>query len=299
MNTGLPDRRTFLQAAGGSLAAGSLLSLKPTLCQAAELKTAHTLHAVKGGTIGEDETAMIARLRELKHLGFDGLEADIPGVPDLKALKNAIKKADFPVHGIINKSHRKYRLSDPDPKVRELGREGLAEAIRGAHFLGATSVLLVPGRVKGPEENHQHVWERSIPHIRKVAPLAQRLGISILVENVWNGFCETPEEFRDYLDEIGHPAVGAYFDIGNCRKFGPSEDWIRTLGKRIVKLDVKDWGKDHQERNGFCRLGEGDVNWPEVNQALAEFSFHGWATREGVDRDEADTSKLMDQLLPV
>ena len=102
-----------------------------------------------------------------------------------------------------------------------------------------------------------------------------------------------PEQFRDYIDEINSPWVAAYFDIGNCRKFGPAEDWVRTLGTRIVKLDVKDWGQD----NGFCRLGEGDVDWPEVRKALAETGFSGWATREGADNSLEDTAALMDELL--
>ena len=65
------------------------------------------------------------------------------------------------------------------------------------------------------------------------------------------------------------------------------------LGSRIVKLDVKDWGK----QNSFCRLGEGDVNWPEVRNALAEIQFTGWATREGGDKSLADTVQLMNELL--
>lgn len=142
--------------------------------------------------------------------------------------------------------------------------------------MGGDSVLLVPGRVAGENETHDHVWNRSIEQIRLVLPLASRLGVRILIENVWNGFCETPEKFRDYLDEINSPWVGAYFDIGNVRKFSPSENWIRVLGKRIVKLDVKDWSK----KNGFCKIGDGDVNWPEVCKALDEIAFRGWCTAE-------------------
>jgi hexulose-6-phosphate isomerase len=56
---------------------------------------------------------------------------------------------------------------------------------------------------------------------------------------------------------------------------------------------VKDWG----QANSFCRLGEGDVNWPEVRKALAEVGFTGWATREGNDQSLEDTAKLMDELL--
>ena len=56
----------------------------------------------------------------------------------------------------------------------------------------------------------------------------------------------------------------AYYDIGNMQKFAPSHEWIRILGTRNVKLDVKDWGV----KNGFCRLGQGDVDWKAVRKEL-------------------------------
>ena len=33
----------------------------------------------------------------------------------------------------------------------------------------------------------------------------------------------------------------AYFDVGNVVITGYPQDWIRTLGKRIVKLHIKDF----------------------------------------------------------
>ena len=33
----------------------------------------------------------------------------------------------------------------------------------------------------------------------------------------------------------------AYFDVGNVVLYGYPQDWIRTLGKRIVKLHIKDF----------------------------------------------------------
>jgi len=122
--------------------------------------------------------------------------------------------------------------------------------------------------------------------------------VRVLIENVWNGFCETPEQFRDYLEEIDSPWVGAYFDIGNVRKFSPSENWIRTLGSHIVKVDVKDWGV----KNGFCKIGDGDVNWPAVREALHEIGFTGWSTAEvsGGDRERlADIFTRMNRVLGV
>lgn len=289
-------RRDFLRTSS-MLAAGALLTGIADSVPAAESSRSNRgqiYKANKGGGIGKDKAAMLATLNEYKRLGFDGIEGVSPGISDIAALNEAIDETGVPVHGVVDMVHWNQRLSDPDPAVREVGRAALEQAVRDCRAIStATTVLLVPGKVTGDSENHDHVWQRSIAEIRKVVPTAAKLGVPILIENVWNGFCEDPQQFADYLDEIDSPWVGAYFDIGNCRKFGPAEDWIRTLGSRIVKLDVKDWGQE----NGFCRLGEGDVNWPEVRKALAEIRFTGWATREGNDDSLEDTAKLIDELL--
>ena len=81
--------------------------------------------------------------------------------------------------------------------------------------------------------------------------------------------------------------------LHEARRLDPAEDWVRTLGRRIVKLDIKVWG----QKNGFCRLGEGDVNWPEVQKALVKIGFSGWATREGRDKSLEDTIALTKKLL--
>ena len=85
----------------------------------------------------------------------------------------------------------------------------------------------------------------------------------------------------------------AYYDIGNMQKFAPSHEWIRILGNRNVKLDVKDWGK----KNSFCPLGQGDVEWDKVRAELKKIGFSGWVTREGGDGGHDKTAALMDELL--
>jgi hexulose-6-phosphate isomerase len=225
-------------------------------------------------------------------LGFDGIEGSGPGL-QIEPMKKACAKHDLPMHGVVYNKHWKVRLSDPNPEVREKSRIGLAQAMREAKGVGGTSVLLVPGRVKGDQETHQHVWDRSIEQIRKLIPLASELKIHILIETVWNGFCYKPEQFRDYIDAINSPWVQAYYDIGNMQKYGPSHKWIRILGKRTLKLDVKDWGS----KNGFCPLGQGDVDWKKVRNELEQIDFRGWATREGNDGGVEITARLMNELL--
>lgn len=281
------NRRRFLSTTGMAtgLALGTGLNHRATAADTRSNQQAnknHILLSLKGGMCKDGKT-LEEKFSLVKKLGYDGIELDSPGGQNKPEALAASKKTGLPIHGVVDSIHWRACLSDPSAEVRSKGLAGLLTAIKESHQVGGTSVLLVPGVVKGPV-THQQAWERSIAEIRKALPLASRLGIHILIENVWNNFLYDPKGsdnqsadlLAKYLDEINSPWVGSYFDIGNHQRFGKPAEWIRTLGRRIVKLDVKDWGK----KNGFCKIGEGDVNWPDVRKALAEIGYHGWATAE-------------------
>ena len=67
------------------------------------------------------------------------------------------------------------------------------------------------------------------------------------------------------------------FDIGNHWKYGDMGEWIRTLGRRVVKIDIKGFSR---EANKFTAIGEGDVDWPGVRQALRDINYYGWCAAE-------------------
>ncbi|BCU77152.1 sugar phosphate isomerase/epimerase family protein [Luteolibacter sp. LG18] len=230
------------------------------------------------------------KFRILKEIGYDGVELDSPGGQDKAEALAASKATGLPIHGVVDSIHWTVRCSDPAEEVREKALQGLLTAIRESHTVGGSAVLLVPGVVDG-KTSHDEAVERSIPVIQRALPLAAELGIRVLIENVWNkmfydengGDAQGAERLAAYLDRFDSPWVGSYFDIGNHRKFGKPEEWIRTLGKRIVKLDGKDWSRE----KGWVDLGEGDIDWPAVRAALAGIGYTGWATAEvkGGDRD--------------
>lgn len=289
------NRRQWMQLASTGIACASLsMVAKSAVAQpqdsqpVVDLKT-RIYKGVKGGRKkGESIQDFFERL---KGLGFDGVESG--NVNEAADYQTAAEKTGIMVHGKVCRAHWGVRFSDPDAGTRAKATANLQTEINEVYKLGGSSVLVVPGKVNGPNETHDDVWNRSIDSIRPVLPLASRLGIRILIETVWNGFCESPDKFRDYVDAFNSPWVGAYFDIGNMQKFAPADEWIKILGKRTVKLDIKDWGR----KPGFCRLGEGDVNWDKVRDELKKISFTGWATREGRDKSLEDTSSLIDQLL--
>lgn len=287
-------RRRFI-GSNFAIALGGLGFASTALAEQA--KPRRIYKSLKWGMI-EGVDSVLGKFQLCKELGFDGMELISPaGEIAADQLRQARLQTGMPVHGLVNMKHWKVRLSSPDEQQRVEAVEILRQALRDSKAFGGDSVLLVPGKVyKGDKENHSHVWQRSIAGIKQVLPLASQLGIRILIENVWNGFCEQPEQLRDYLDEIDSPWVGCYFDIGNAQKFAPSQHWIRTLDSRIVKLDVKGWG----EQNGFCKIGDGDVDWTAVREALQEINFSGWCTAEvkGGDRNRlADIAARVDRAL--
>lgn len=296
----LPSRRRFIAtvaSTSAAVAAASVFSREESRAQEVDAvgQGRAVLRSVKWGMIQTDGS-VLEKFQLCKELGYDGMELISPTEISAKEIRAASEATEMPVHGLVDMKHWQIRLSSPDSQVRASGQQILDQAIADAKAFGGDSVLLVPGKVGGDDETHDHVWNRSIVEIRKSIPLAARLGVRILIENVWNGFCETPEQLKDYVDEIGSPWVGVYFDIGNAQKFAPSEQWIKTLGARIVKLDIKDWGKE----NGFCKIGDGDVDWKAVNEALMEIHFSGWSTAEvkGGDRERLeDIAKRMERVL--
>ena len=108
-------------------------------------------------------------------------------------------------------------------------------------------------------------FERSVAEIKKAVPVAGELGVKIAIENVWNDFITKPEQAKDFLDAIDSPQVGWHFDIGNAVRYSPPETWIPVLGKRILKLHIKEYSKV----KGFnVQFFEGDNNWPAIMKAL-------------------------------
>ena len=119
----------------------------------------------------------------------------------------------------------------------------------------------------------------------KQFPTAARYGIHIVIENVWNHFLydhngdhtQTADEFVEYVDQFHSPWVGMQFDIGNHWKYGSMGNWIRALGKRVVKLDLKGYNRAQQK---WANIGKGDIDWADVRKALVEINYYGWAAAE-------------------
>jgi hexulose-6-phosphate isomerase len=214
-----------------------------------------------------------------KDCGWEAIEATTitdPKVAD--EIKRASEAAQMPIHSVMNMDHWRYPLSSPDREVVEKSLEGMRTSLRNAKLWGADTVLLVPA-VVNPEVDYETAWKRSQAEIRKLIPLAAELKVVIGIEEVWNKFLLSPLEFARYIDEFKSPWIRAYVDVGNMVFYGYPQHWIRTVGKRICKLHLKDFSFK-QGRTEWPNLGDGMVDWKAVHAALAEVGYRGDATVE-------------------
>ncbi len=278
------ERRNFFR--NSALYAGTALASASQLSFGQGEFSGVIKKGIKFGMVQVPELSIADRFKLLKDLGYHGTELQIGDVEKSAEFLKAVQQTDFPVHGVVSSS-------DPD----------LETAAKFAADLGGDSVLYVARYDKS--RPLMASWRETQAIIQKGLPAAEKLGVKILVENVWASFLISALDMERYIDEIDHPSFGGYFDVGNNARWGVPEHWIEVLGERVVKLDIKEWNeKLHQKeglRAGFqSELGDGTIKWDRVRSALKATNFSGWATAEvrGGDRMRLlDISQRMDRVL--
>lgn len=279
-------RRDFLSRTAPALGtAATIPALLSTHATSAEM-TGRLKKGVKFNMVKEPGLSIVDRFKMLKDVGFDGTELRTENRDDLKTYLEAVDKSGLRVHGIVN-------ADKPD----------LETAVKFSHDVGGDSVLYVARYDR--KRPLMESWNETQAVIKKGLPAAEKYGVKILVENVWAGFLISALDMERYVDEIGNPWFGAYYDVGNNVRWGVPEHWIEILGERIGKLDIKEWDeKKHSTeglRQGFSSpLGEGTIDWAAVRAALRKIDYNGWATAEvgGGDRARmAEISEGMDRIL--
>ncbi|MDO8543050.1 MAG: sugar phosphate isomerase/epimerase family protein [Opitutaceae bacterium] len=277
-----PSRRQFLKTSLGTLTLtaglGSLSSFAADAVAPRKraMKKGFMLNAFPGRAM-----PVAKQFQLLKEAGFDGVEPRSHLNQD--EVLRARDATGLSIPSVTCGTHSRL-LAQGARSQWQGGVDGIQQALRDAKRYGASSILVVPGLVTeniSYEENYQ----RTQAGIRACIPLAEELGVTMAIENVWNNFLMSPMEAARYVDEFKSAAVGFHLDIGNMMYLGWPEQWIRTLGKRIAKVHIKEFSRKKMNQEGL-RQGfqveylEGDNNWPAIMKALDDVGYRSWAIVE-------------------
>lgn len=297
----MKDRRTFLKLLAA--AAGTAQAI-PAYGRHATPQTAPAGASVlKKSTLISmlpKERTYAERFAIARSAGFEAIEMrTMPRDAEAAEIREASQKTGLKIHSVMNEDHWRLPLSSSDPDVVGRTVKGMETSFRNAVLWGADTVLLVPAVVDA-NTSYKDAWTRSQRVIReRLLPMARDMKVVIGVEEVWNKFLLSPLEMARYVDEFESPWVRAYFDVGNVLIWAFPQDWIRTLGSRIVRIHIKDFSFDRQNgRFAWKNIGEGDIDWPEVRRALADVKYSGYVTTEVSGGDEAylkDLSQRVDR----
>jgi len=264
---------------------------------------------------GLDGAAVYSEVfKQAKAAGFDAVEPALSGAGELtpqtskadcEKIAAAAAAAGIELSSLATGLFWDASLTASDPAVRQKALDIGRSLIEKAAWIGVDAVLVVPGAVDvffNPESEvvpYDVCYERALEAIKALAPVAEEYKVRIGVENVWNKFLLSPLEMRDFVDAVGSDYVGVYFDAGNVLLTGYPQHWINILGKRLVRIHIKDFKLSVGTAEGFVDLLEGDVPWKDVMEALKEAGYDSYVTAEMIPYKAGlieKTSKAMDKI---
>ena len=209
-------------------------------------------------------------------------ESDLPTDADLSAVLEVAKR-----YGVtFNQAHAPfgyanwYSVIEPKlPRIFEICSK-----------LGVRQVVIHPLQ-PGPYRGHEkEIFDLNLAFYRGLVPLADRAGVRIAIENMWqrnavsrvivDDICAAPAELANLYDALDDPAhFTVCLDIGHaalCNR--EPEDLIRAIGHdRLGALHVHD--VDYID-DLHTLPGMGKVNWDRVCRALGEIDYKGELTLE-------------------
>ena len=245
---------------------------------------------------GLDGTLPIkSAMEQASKMGFEGIELGIAsqGVlthntsqAECEEIVREAEKHGLEISGVASGESWTTSPTANDEDVRKKIIDFTQKALQITHWLGSDAYLFVPGAVEVfflPDAEvipYDVCYQRASEAISQLVPVAEKLGVAIAVENVWNKFLLSPLEMREFIDNFNTSQVGVYFDVGNVLLTGYPDQWIRILGSRIKRVHIKDFKRSVGNADGFVDLLEGDVDFEAVKQALSEINYDGYVTAE-------------------
>lgn len=228
-----------------------------------------------------------AILPMIRDAGFDGFEPTfIPqdGCPNIEnpeasaeKLKTEADKLGLEIPSMRGGPSFWPTFASPDKAERDRAVATAEKALNAVKIMGGTDLLTVPGQIK-ESKDYEAAIGYALESGKRVAELAEEIGVRSCMENVANGMFISPLDMRNFIDEIGSPMVKSYFDVGNCLFMGQGypENWIHILGERIGRIHFK----DATQYGELTYLLQGDVDWPAVVAAMREIGYDGYVCVE-------------------
>jgi sugar phosphate isomerase/epimerase len=230
---------------------------------------------------------------------YTGVEimADVPHAypPEMPPERIARVKAQIAARGLelsnVN-AFTLFALGDTyhptwiEEDLREVGKriEHTQNVIRMTAALAGTgggampTISLQPGGPQGstPREVALRRYEAGL---RECLPLAQELGVMLMIEPEPGLLIQHSWECVEFLERVNHPHLKMNCDLGHfyCVNEDPAEV-LRSSAKWIAHVHLEDIKGNRVHQHHIP--GTGAMDWPSIFGALGAIDYKGWVTVE-------------------
>ncbi|MGD9106123.1 MAG: sugar phosphate isomerase/epimerase family protein [Desulfobacterales bacterium] len=232
--------------------------------------------------------SLLESLEKISRLGFRGVEimGDRPHLypPDFTAeglvgVKETLKKCNLNVTNI--NSFTLFAIGDtylpswiePKKERRNLRIRHTNECLKVADILGCKNISVPPG---GPLNTMSRKEAMSLFHqgMEQVIPLAEQLGVKILVEPEPELFIENTAEFKSFIRDVKSAAVGLNFDIGHffCAGEDPSAAF-EELFEWVGHVHLEDIAATRVHHHLIA--GHGVIQFLDIFNTMVRLNYRG------------------------
>jgi sugar phosphate isomerase/epimerase len=162
---------------------------------------------------------------------------------------------------------------EPEKDRREIRVEHTLRSLRAASFLGCPNISVPPG---GPLRGMSRKEALSLFYqgLERVVPLAEELGVKILVEPEPGLLLENSQQFKEFIGGVRSPWVRLNFDLGHffcvgedpCRSFEDLFPWVGHV-------HIEDIGQDR--RHHHLIPGQGAMDLTRALRTLRQCGYSG------------------------
>ena len=259
--------------------------------------------------------SLFEAVEKISDLGFAGVEimGDRPHLyppdfseTDLKRLGDLLAAKGMKITNI--NSFTLFAVGDtylpswiePEKERRDIRVRHTVDSLHVARALGCGNISIPPG---GPLGKMSRKEALSLFHqgLDQVIPLAEDLGIRILIEPEPDLLMERTSEIKPFVEEIQSATVGVNFDIGHffCAGERP-EEAMENLMPWIGHMHIEDIAASREHRHLIA--GQGAIDFAAVFKAIGMLDYRHDISLElypYVDTPEAAGAESLAHLMPL
>lgn len=259
--------------------------------------------------------SLLESLEKIAGLGFKGVEimGDRPHLypPDFKDIDMARVKETLETHRLNVTNLNSFTLFavgdtylpswiEPDKARRDIRVRHTLDCLKTANELGCKNISVPPG---GPLDSISRNAALSLFHqgLEQVIPLAEELGVKILVEPEPDLLMENTPESKSFVRDVRSSSVGLNFDIGHffCAGEDPSAAF-EELFEWVGHVHVEDITASRVHNHLIA--GHGAIRFLDIFKTMARLDYQGDISLElypYVDTPEAAGRESLEYLRPI